>query len=320
MRQTASYQKDILGEKFEQLQTTQPEDYEGKVVCTLVRRKTNALSQKAVLYIHGFNDYFFQTEMAERFCSKGYHFYAIDLRKYGRSWMPHQLFNNVRDLKEYDEDMQWALEQIRSEGNKKVLLCGHSTGGLLITYYALRHPDSDLFHALFCNSPFYGFQISALAQKVLPVVSKIGNRYPELPLPVVPFTDFYGKALHISEHGEWKYDLRLKPHVPSDTKLAFVSAVEKAHRYLDKHTEIKVPMLVMCSDKSFTPVQWDSRIMTSDIILNVEHIRAYTKRLSGDITFSPVANAIHDLVLSQKEVREEVYQKLFKWCERVMPK
>ncbi|MDO4790040.1 MAG: alpha/beta hydrolase [Porphyromonas sp.] len=320
MEQKAKYKRDILGGKFKQLQVSMPEDYEGEVMTTLVRRKCTGSSQKAVLYIHGFNDYFFQTEMAERFCSHGYNFYAVDLRKYGRSWKPHQLFNNVRDLREYDEDISWALGQIQKEGNRKVLLCGHSTGGLLVTYYSLRYPDSELFHALFCNSPFYGFQVGPLAQKVLPVVSKLGSRYPELPLPVVPFTDFYGKALHISERGEWNYNLNLKPHVPSDTKLAFISAVEQAHRYLDEHTEIKVPMLVMCSDKSFTPVQWDDKIKTSDIILNVEHIRDYTKRLRGDITFSSVKDGIHDLVLSQKEVREEVYDKLFRWCSRVMPR
>ncbi len=45
-------------------------------------QKSPQNTQKAVLYIHGFIDYFFQTEMAEQFNQHGYDFYALDLRKY----------------------------------------------------------------------------------------------------------------------------------------------------------------------------------------------------------------------------------------------
>ena len=56
-------------------------------------------------------DYFFQTEMAEQFNAQGY-FYALDLRKYGRSKLPHQIFYNVLDLNEYDAEITQALEII----------------------------------------------------------------------------------------------------------------------------------------------------------------------------------------------------------------
>ena len=62
-----TYVPDILGTGYEQLTLSFPDDYEGKVVATLVRKKAAQSTQKAVLYIHGFLDYFFQTEMAEQF-------------------------------------------------------------------------------------------------------------------------------------------------------------------------------------------------------------------------------------------------------------
>ena len=84
------YQPDILGTDYEQATLNFPDDYEGKVVATLIRKKAAQPTKKAVLYIHGFIDYFFQTEMAERFNQHGFDFYALDLRKYGRSILPHQ--------------------------------------------------------------------------------------------------------------------------------------------------------------------------------------------------------------------------------------
>ena len=40
---------------------------------------------RAVLYLHGRNDYFFQTHLAQAFLDAGYEFYALDLRACGRS-------------------------------------------------------------------------------------------------------------------------------------------------------------------------------------------------------------------------------------------
>lgn len=88
--QLTSYQADILGSPYQQRTLILKDDYEGKALATVVRRKSEIVTRQAVLYIHGYIDYFFQTEMAEQFNLHGYDFYALDLRKYGRSYLPHQ--------------------------------------------------------------------------------------------------------------------------------------------------------------------------------------------------------------------------------------
>ncbi|GAA3180448.1 hypothetical protein GCM10020255_074200 [Rhodococcus baikonurensis] len=55
---------------------------------TLVRyqpQKEAVKTRRAVLYVHGFTDYFFQKHLAEHFAEQGYAFFALDLRKCGRS-------------------------------------------------------------------------------------------------------------------------------------------------------------------------------------------------------------------------------------------
>src|SRR5947208_1032649 len=69
---------------FEALELRFPDDYDGAVVATLVRLPAGAAPRGAVLYVHGFADYFFQHHLAERFAAEGYAFYALDLRKLGR--------------------------------------------------------------------------------------------------------------------------------------------------------------------------------------------------------------------------------------------
>ena len=77
-----------------------PDDYNGKVVATLVRRMQPE-TDRAVLYVHGYNDYFFQSQMADSLNSWGVNFYAVDLRKYGRSLLPGQTPFEVYELEEY---------------------------------------------------------------------------------------------------------------------------------------------------------------------------------------------------------------------------
>ena len=63
---------------------TYPGEPDHEVVATLVRRSDPGV-RRAVLYVHGWSDYFFQTHLAEAFEDWGYDFYALDLRRYGRS-------------------------------------------------------------------------------------------------------------------------------------------------------------------------------------------------------------------------------------------
>ena len=55
------YRQDVLGTGYECADLEFPADYEGQVIATLVRKKSKQPTSKAVLYIHGFIDYFFQT-------------------------------------------------------------------------------------------------------------------------------------------------------------------------------------------------------------------------------------------------------------------
>ena len=81
----AELQTDLLGPPYTcETWQLRPDD-EGEVFATLVHRPAGQPTRKAVLHVHGFCDYFFQTGAADFWVRNGYDFYALDLRKYGRS-------------------------------------------------------------------------------------------------------------------------------------------------------------------------------------------------------------------------------------------
>ena len=89
-----------------------------------------------MLHVHGFADYFFQTAYAEWWTERGYDFYALDLRKYGRSILPHQTPNYVTDLAHYHPELDLAWDRVTVRGHRHVVLSGHSTGGLIVPLWA----------------------------------------------------------------------------------------------------------------------------------------------------------------------------------------
>lgn len=311
--QVHRYQPDVLGEGYEQLTLDFPDDEEGKVIATLVRKKAPQSTRKAVLYIHGFIDYFFQTEMAEQFNQHGYDFYALDLRKYGRSHLTHQRLFYVKDLREYDAEITEALNIIRSEQHDAVLLCGHSTGGLITTLYAAHHPDHPLIKALWANSPFYDFNMNVLKKKLLlPQISWLGGKYPKLRFPS-ELSPCYVQSLHQTMQGEWNFDLNWKPTEYSKVYLSFIHAIYEAQKEIHRGAKLNVPALIMHSDRTTAPKKVNQNAYSSDVILNVKHIKKYGKKLQGDVNVITIKQGLHDLVLSRSDIRHEVYSKLFAW-------
>lgn len=308
-----SYKPDVLGDGFEAATIVQPDDYEGKVVFTLIRKCCTEKSSKAVLYVHGFNDYFFQREMAELYLLNGYHFYAIDLRKYGRSHLGHQRLYNVRDLSEYDRDIDIALEKIRLEGNTTVLLSGHSTGGLIVSLYADKNKDSELFHSIFLNSPFWDMNLHPFLKKVgTPLAAWWGRNHPDQ-LVKGDVSPLYGMSLHQDFYGEWDYDLNWKPIVSPPVNCGWIRAVHLGHISVKRGLVINKPILLVHSAKSVYAKKWSSLLFTGDAVLNVKDMDRLAVLVQGKCKVAVVDGALHDVVLSKKPVRTAVYKVLFNW-------
>ena len=312
-----TYAPDPLGPDFEQRSLPQPPDYEGPVRAMLVRYRPQPATTRAVLYVHGFNDYFFQREMAEQYAAHGYRFYALDLRKYGRALLPHQHPNNVRNLTEYFADVDAALAVMREEGAQTLVLSGHSTGGLIVALYATARPASRLA-ALVLNSPFLDLNQPQLKKLAVPLLATLGAVWPNLPVPS-GLPDTYGQSLHRAYRGQWDYDLGWKPNRVFSVNAGWLRAIRTGHQQVRRGLQIAAPVLVLHSDRTAWGRTWSDDFRRTDIVLDVAHIRELAPRLGPNVTVAPIVGGLHDLFLSVPEVRTVAYQTVFEWLEQVLP-
>lgn len=313
-----AWEPDVLGPGFEMRHVRQPDDYAGPVRCTIVRHRSECSRGVGVLYVHGFNDYFFQRGMAERFAEHCYDFYAVDLRKYGRSVMPGQKMFQVRDMREYFADIDSALTQMRADGVSEVVLMGHSTGGLTTALYMASRPDAAI-RALVLNSPFLDWNQSSFQEKVLiPIVRTVSPLVRGLSIPQGG-GDGYARSLLRSYGGEWDYDTTWKLVRSPAVDPSWIAAIDAAQDVVQADPRISVPVLLMHSDRSWRLGDSDDDYGCTDAVLDVDDISYYGRRLGLNVTEVTVRGGLHDLVLSAPQVREALYDYLFEWLWRTCP-
>jgi len=309
---------DVLGTPYEQRRIVLEPDDEGEVVATLVRLRGGAPTGRAVLYIHGYVDYFFQTHLAEFFTARGYDFYALDLRKYGRSLLAHQSPNFCRDVADYYPEIDEAVQIIREEdGHDTLLVNGHSTGGLIAALWADRMRGRGLVQGLFLNSPFLEFNEPWIIRHGLtPIVNVVGGRRPKQKMPQELGTT-YGKSIHRDHLGEWDYDLAWKPLNGYKIHAGWVRAMSRAHKQAQAGLAIDVPVLVACSARSYRGRSPEAA-HDADSVLNVEDIAKYASRLGRDVAVVRIEGGKHDLTLSPPPARERLFAALDGWLRSTL--
>lgn len=304
--------RDILGCDYQMRYVNHPDDYSGHVRSTIVRHKLLSDSRYGVLYIHGYNDYFFQIHMSKQFVDHGINFYAVDLRKYGRSIMPGQKKFEVRDLHEYFADIDSALVEMENDGIDNIVLFGHSTGGLIAALYIneIRHSS---VNGLILNSPFLEWNFNGFMRKIaIPSFAALGRFFPTFSISQGDGTG-YGESLLKEYHGEWTYNTDWKLLHPQKVESSWVRAISSAQDKLKKYSSIDIPVLLLYSSGSVSGNKWTPEHLCNDAVLNVKDIARYGRSLGNDVTECTIEGGMHDLSLSSSNARKQFFDDIFMW-------
>ncbi|MCD7101447.1 alpha/beta hydrolase [Pseudoclavibacter sp. 13-3] len=345
---------DVLGEDFEQRTLPLGVDAEGDVFATLVRHRPRDAARSPhlghqtigervfagwdVLSVHGWNDYFFHPHVARWFTERGARFFALDLRKYGRSIRPGQTHGLISNLNEYDYDIAAALDAMaddtfdprpakrpieeitsllsparsRPEPRRRLALLGHSTGGLIFSLWADRHPGRA--DALLLNSPWLELQTKAIGRQVIAPMLELQSRVdPHNTLPSIDL-GFYNRSVSARAQGEWTFDEQWRLPRGSDMPAIWLSAVLAGHARVAAGLDVRSPILTMTSAQSTLSTSWNDAMLRTDSVLNVRDVAERALGLGPEVTVVRIEDALHDIFLSRPRVRQTAFAAIERWA------
>lgn len=284
---------------------------------TLLRHRSAAPEQTAILWLHGYADYFYQASVGEAFAAQGLAFHALDLRGFGRSIASSPVPNYTADLRDYWDDVGEAVAAITRAGHERLILAGHSTGGLVLADWLTARPEPGVeVLGLLLNSPFLAPPFPDLPGRPMTrVLRGFARRRPLAVIPRNPSGE-YGRALHVDTGGEWAYDLDLKPHSSFPVRAGWLAAVLDAQGRIATAPPLDVPVLGLVAVRR-DPSRPSSYGNGGDVVLGVRPMRAAIANLSNSVRIEAIEGAIHDVFSSRPEAREHATRVVLDWMHGV---
>lgn len=324
----SGWEPDVLGGYWQCKFALGPDpDGEGTLEATLIRRGVpDPSADCAVLMVHGFTDYFFNTELADRFAARGIAPYALDLHKCGRSYRDGQTPHFTTNLARYDDELERALDKIAADCGTRVLIYGHSAGGLVVPLWLDRRRRAATaakgVSGLILNSPWldlHGHPI--LRMPATSAAIRALARLRKRTMVRQPTEGGYGATLHRDYHGDFDYDLTWKPIGGFPVTFGWINAIRRGQVRLHRGLDVGVPNLILRSDRSvsevgdLTDVEEIERIQRGDAVLDVAQIARWAGCIGNRTTVTPIADAKHDVFLSVPEPRRQAYAELDRWLD-----
>jgi len=267
----------------------------------------------AVLYVHGWTDYFFNREMAEFFTAVGGEFYAVDMHGSGRSLRPHQDPGYVADLREYFPDLDAAAAFIRVEHPElPLVILAHSQGGLTAALWARERASEGLI----LNAPWLDLPHSPAARVLLTPATEVWGRIaPRAAIPVAS-PRLYEQIVSAEFGGEWPINDEWRPDTRAPSRLGWARAVVRAQNELSRGLGLKIPTLTLTSHASLISTRWREEMRRQDIITDVERTWRRVPLLGTNFEIIKVRGAVHDVLLSEPDVRAQAYDEIREWLTR----
>ncbi|MHA7207838.1 alpha/beta fold hydrolase [Arthrobacter sp. MDT1-65] len=328
-----SWTEDILGPSFRALTLPLEPDDEGPRVATLVAYEPDGAGgpaeqagpARAVLYVHGFSDYFFHEELARTLHLHGWEFFALDLHKYGRSLLPGQTPGYVSTLEHYDADLEAAIlalgQRIAARRGAPtavdLVLIAHSTGGLVATLWMARNPGR--IAALVLNSPWLDTPGTPLLKRaVRRILTAASRRWPKARLRLPEPGSSVGR-ISDSRDAEWVIDPVWRPAAGFPVTVGWLAGVLAAHDTLARGISVREPVLVLCSTASTLGTAWKNAKLATDSVLDVAPMVRRAAELGPRVTIRRIHGALHDVFLSRGEVRRLAVDSAAWWLDAYVP-
>ena len=270
--------------------------------------KTKSINNKALIWIPGYNDYYYNFYVGEKFLNNGFDIYALKLRRYKQENLKDIFYCD--DLNEYIEDINNIFPKILEKNYKKIVLYGHSMGGLVSSIYCKEGEYKDKISHLILNSPFFDFKLGFFEKIFLYyIVYYISYLFPKKLIRPLDFNKKNYLTLNIKKR--FYLNDKYKLHILSPVYASWIKTIiDYQYKIQYQNLNLNIPILVLYCEKSSN---FTNSNQTGDDTLNINDIKKYSNNLGKNLKTYQFNNAIHDIFSSTLDIINKALDITFNW-------
>jgi alpha-beta hydrolase superfamily lysophospholipase len=165
------------------------------------------------------------------------------------------------------------------------------------------------------NSPWLELQLSGAARRaMLPVVHMRARFTPhEIALPQLDMGYYAQAQREWNPDGDGQVNLEWRPEHAMPVRAAWLRAILAGHGTIDTGIEVGAPVCVLLSKRSAFGITWNDEMLRADTVLEVGSVARASLKLGESVTVERIDGALHDVFLSEQDVRREAFDRMERW-------
>ena len=220
----------------------------------------------------------------------------------------------VRRLSEYAPELDEALRRVRSAGARDVVVSAHSTGGLVAALALHHRRDDPTVRALVLNSPFLDLPGSWWERQVATAAALVGRRPAVRRAAEGGARRCYAAACTASTPGSGT-STSASRRSPASRPGSGGCGPSGRPGLRTPWPRPRHPGARPCAARSVRPREWTEDLRSADAVLDADRIATLAPRLGREVTVVRFEGGLHDLALSTRKVREQVYAETERWLD-----
>lgn len=271
-------------------------------------------NRKVLLWIDGLNASFIHYHVTRKL---NIDVIALDLKRCGRSKKGDDVPHYTSDFRKYIKYIDYVVDNFCGHYDE-IILYGHSTGGLIVTLYgAYLNMSKRSNIKIILNAPLFKINkpwyILFILKYIIYYIGRLacfldklfGTRFGLIKLDRGNDINWYV----MMKHKLYYVNGFLSSIYNLPVRLGFVTNVIKYHNLLHKgKLKIECPVLIIHSNRSGLGGEGNKCMCVSDNILNIDHIKKYSKIIehSNNVKIVEIVDGCHDVLLSNENVVDNV--------------
>jgi alpha-beta hydrolase superfamily lysophospholipase len=171
--------------------------------------------------------------------------------------------------------------------------------------------------ALILNSPWFELAENQFMRTVATALIKQVGKVAPKTVVRKGLGSVYGHSIHRDHHGEWDFDVKMKPLAAFPVLAGWLRAIRIGHAKLQRGLKVNTPVLVLRSNRSLLhTTAWSPEAMTADTVLDVADMVKFAPQLGDDVTVVAIEDGMHDLFLSAEPARTQVFAEIDSWLAK----